>query len=198
MPFRYSIIIFVKNKFTMPHKINISEENNTLTIIINAFYDEKKQQLLFLWIVLFSICGIAIFSQFFVDYPMETKLFFGVYLAFWLFFEFKVIYAFRWRKYGSEIFTIEENNIILSKKIGNRGITETYPIEDVKNFQLIKYKDNFVHAINSNYWSINKYTISFDFNNQTIPFGIELNENQAKNIIHTINNFVKKSVEKNN
>lgn len=198
MPFRYSIIIFVKNKFTMSHKINISDENNTLTIIINAFYDEKKQQLLLIWIVLFSICGIAILSQFFVDYPMETKLFFGVYVAFWLFFEFKVIYAFRWRKYGSEIFTIEENNIILSKLIGNRGITETYPIEDVKNFQLIKYKDNFVHAINSNYWSINKYTISFDFNNQTIPFGIELDEKQAKNIIHTINNFVKKSVEKNN
>lgn len=198
MPFRYSIIIFVKNKFSMPHKINISDENNTLTIIINAFYDEKKQQLLLIWIILFSICGIAILSQFFVDYPMETKLFFGVYVAFWLFFEFKVIYAFRWRKYGSEIFTIEGNNIILSKLIGSRGITETYPVEDVRNFQLITYKDNFVHAINSNYWSVNKYTISFDFNNQTIPFGIELNEKQAKNIIHTINNFVKKSVEKNN
>lgn len=181
----------------MSNRIEIIEKDNTLSIKIKALYNEKEQQLLLLWIVLFSLCGAAILSQFFYDYPMETKLFFGIYVAFWLFFEFKVIYAYRWRKFGSEIFTINPTTILLSKMIGKRGVTEKYNTNEVVNFQLIKYKENFVFALNSNYWSINKYTISFNFNTQTIPFGIDLDEKQAKNVLLTINNFVKKSVEKN-
>jgi len=182
----------------MPNRIEILEQKNYLSIKINALYDKKKQQLLLFWISLFSICGAAILSQFFLNYSMETKLFFAVYIAFWLFFEFKVIYAYRWRKAGSEIFTIENKKIFLSKIIVKRGITEKYNQHEVSNFELIKHKENFVFAINTNYWSINKYTISFNFNNQTVPFGIELNEKEAKNVLHIINKFVKKSVENNN
>lgn len=173
----------------MPNRIEILEQENYLSIKINALYDKKKQQLLLFWIILFSLCGIAILSQFFLDYPLETKVFFGVYIAFWLFFEFKVVYAYRWRKAGSEIFTLENNTVLLSKMIGERGITEKYNLNEVSNFELIKHKENFVFTINTNYWSINKYTISFNFNKQTVPFGIDLNEKEAKNVLHTIKKF---------
>lgn len=180
----------------MSNQIEIIENETCLSIKINALFDKSKQQLLFFWILLFSLCGAAILSQFFFYYPIETKLFFGVYIAFWLFFEFKVVYAFRWRKYGSELLTIENNTLVLSKTIAKRGITERYDLNEISNFELIKYKENFVYAINSNYWSINKYTLSFKHNNKTVPFGIDLDEKIAKKVLHTINNFVKKSVEK--
>ena len=102
----------------MSDRVNISKDNNKLEIIINAFYDDKKQKMLFVWIILFSLCGIAILFQFFEDYDAGTKVFFGVYVAFWLFFEFKVIYAYRWRKYGFEKVIIENNQLILVKNIG--------------------------------------------------------------------------------
>ena len=94
----------------MSDRISYTETNDELKIKIKALLDEKKQQLLLIWIVLFSICGILLFSQIFGDYEKTTLLFFGVYMAFWLFFEFKVIYAYRWRKYGVEEIILSISN----------------------------------------------------------------------------------------
>lgn len=105
----------------MENKIEYIEENNELTILIYPLYDKRKQNMLTTWLVLFSLCGIAIISQFFYDYPTSTKLFFVVYLIFWLFFEFKVIYAIRWRKYGKEVITIDNESIYLTKKLAKEG-----------------------------------------------------------------------------
>ena len=71
--------------------------------------------MLLVWIILFSLCGLAIVSQFFENYDAQTKVFFGVYVAFWLFFEFKVIYAYRWRKQGEEKIILENGQLSLIK-----------------------------------------------------------------------------------
>ena len=91
-------------------RLKIAKKEDELVITIKAFGDSRKQKILLLWIVLFSLCGIAIMSQFFGDYDNETKVFFGVYVAFWLFFEFKVVYAYRWRKYGVERIIVDKEN----------------------------------------------------------------------------------------
>ena len=67
----------------MENRVNIKKEENSLLVTIKAFKEEGKQKMLMLWIVLFSLCGIAIFSQFFGDYENTIKIFFGVYVAFW-------------------------------------------------------------------------------------------------------------------
>ena len=69
----------------MSNRIQITKNKESLKVVIKAFYDDKKQKMLLLWIVLFSLCGVAIISQFFEDYDSGTKVFFGVYVAFWLF-----------------------------------------------------------------------------------------------------------------
>ena len=86
----------------MTDRIKINKSEDKFEITIKSFINNKKQKLLLVWIVLFSFCGLAIISQFFGNYNAETKVFFGVYIAFWIYFEFKVIYAYRWRKYGEE------------------------------------------------------------------------------------------------
>lgn len=179
----------------MENKIEYIEENNELTILIYPLYDKRKQNMLTTWLVLFSLCGIAIISQFFYDYPTSTKLFFVVYLIFWLFFEFKVIYAIRWRKYGKEVITIDNESIYLTKKIGKRGVTERYDLTAIDTVEALKYKGKLVYEMNSSYWNSNHYTLCVNINKQQIPFGVDLNEKQAKRMIKTLKETVKNRVE---
>jgi hypothetical protein len=176
----------------MSERITIEKEEDKLAITILAFNDAKKQQMLMMWIVLFSLCGLAIISQFFAPYDNGTKVFFGVYIAFWLFFEFKVVYAYRWRKFGLEYLTIEDGELILSKQIGKRGITQRFKISDIQNLRIFENADtNFVKSMTSSYWNINKYTLAFDYNNQIIPFGIDLSKKEANRILKTLQEFSK-------
>lgn len=175
----------------MSDRISIVENNDELNITIKALKDEKKQQLLLVWIVLFSICGILIFSQFFGNYDKSSKIFFAIYIAFWLFFEFKVIYAYRWRKTGSEKIILTKEELILIKEIGKRGITQKYSLEEVKHLGLFKSQENaFFKSINTSYWNINNYSLSFSSNNILVPFAIDLDGNQSKKILKKIQAFI--------
>ena len=179
----------------MENKIEYIEENNELTILIYPLYDKRKQNMLTTWLVLFSLCGLAIISQFFYDYPSSTKLFFVVYLIFWLFFEFKVIYAIRWRKFGKEVITIDKESIYLTKKIGERGVTERYDLSAIDAIEALKHKGKLVYEMSSSYWNSNHYTLCVNINKQQIPFGIDLNGQQAKKLIKTLKETVKNRVE---
>jgi hypothetical protein len=172
-------------------KINIQEKE--LDITIKSFKDETKQKMLLVWIILFSVCGIAIVSQFFYDYDKSSKLFFAVYLAFWFFFEFKVIYAFRWRNSGSEKIKINYNKIELVKEIGKRGITQVIELAEISNLRLFEPEEpGFIKAMNASYWNINKYTLAFDYQNKPVPFAIDLDKKEAKKLLKEIEKFISK------
>ncbi|MCB0400720.1 MAG: hypothetical protein KDD41_01430 [Flavobacteriales bacterium] len=173
-------------------RIRIEKEHEALKINIRAFFDPRKQQLLMLWIVLFSICGIAIISQFFGNYERGVKLFFVVYLVFWFFFEFKVVYAFRWRKYGLEELIVEKDTFTLVKSIGKRGITTSYRLEDIKKIDF--YKDangKFVKSMNTSYWNINRYSLALYLEKETVPFAIDIESSEAKSILHQLRTAIK-------
>ena len=176
----------------MKERINISKKDNNLEIEIKAFKDNAKQKMLLVWIVLFSLCGLAILSQFFYDYDKTTKLFFVVYLAFWLFFEFKVIYAYRWRNSGMEKIIINKTEIILINEIGKRGITQPIKINEISNLRCYEPDEpGFIKSINSSYWNINKYSLAFDYENKPVPFAIDLDKNEAKKLLKEMGQFVK-------
>lgn len=165
-----------------------NNEDSNKQLIIKAFYDSKKQLMLQVWLVLWSLCGVAIFSQFFLDYDDGTKLFFGVYIAFWLFFEFKVVYAYRWHKFGVEKIIIENDKIFISKEIGRRGVVSSYDITAFKKVRKIKDKPGaFVSFLSDGYWNVNKYSLELDIEDKKIPFGLDLNEKEQKDLIQKIN-----------
>jgi len=171
----------------MNNRIKIIKKEQRIDITIKAFFDKQKQQMLLVWIILFSLCGLAIVSQFFEDYDSATKVFFGVYVAFWLFFEFKVVYAYRWRKYGEEKIIIEDKQILLVKTIGSRGVTQKYNLNEIKKIDFFKDENgDFVKSMNSSYWNINKYHIVLQLENSNVPFGIDLTNKEAKNIINEL------------
>jgi hypothetical protein len=176
----------------MRDRIKYIEGGNKLEVTIKALFDNKKQQLLLIWRVLFSICGLLLFTQIFGSYEKSTLLFFGVYMAFWLFFEFKVIYAYRWRKYGREQIILKENQLTLIKEIGKRGVTQQFELDKIKKVEEFNSGENaFFKSMNTSYWNINKYTLSFKIEDNIIPFAIDLNEEESKKLLKKIHYFLK-------
>ncbi len=178
----------------MSERIKIERSNEHLIIVIKAYQELAKQKLLLVWIVMFSSCGVGIFSQFFFNYDNYTKIFFLIYLAFWMFFEYKVIYAFRWRNAGVEKIILDGNQLVLSKEIGERVVNQVFKWNEVSMFRL--FEDNrggFVKMLTTSYWNINNYSLVFEANHNLVPFAIDLNAQDAKKILNEILLFIKKT-----
>ena len=164
-------------------RISITQEGE-FEIIIKSYFDINKQNILVLWIILWTIAGIGILSQFFFPQPEGFTTYLIVWLAFWAYFEYKVVLAYRWRKFGLERIVIKDDMVFITREIANRGIPEKYEVNWIKNLKIKEVKkENFIAAISKAYWNPGEEKIVFDYKGKEIHFGMELSDKEVKNIV---------------
>jgi hypothetical protein len=121
-------------------------------------------------------------SQFGVEHQQENfTTFLIVWTGFWFYFEYKVIYAFRWRKWGKEVLRLTEGKLSVHRQIGKRGMPRHYALDYIKNVRLFKDNSNsFFKVMNNSYWVVSGETLAFDYQGKTVVFGLELNDADAQ------------------
>lgn len=163
-------------------------------ISVKAYFDSQKQFLLSLWLILWSVGGIGIVTQFFTPLSSELKIYLVVWLGFWAYFEYKVIYAFRWRRYGIEKLLFEEESLLISREIAGRAIPARYDRNKIKNVRLYKpEKVSVFIALSQSYWSPGDPKLVLDYQGLEVNFGLELSDSEAKKLV----DLVKKELKEN-
>ena len=96
-------------------RIKITQKGNETIIEILPLRDAFKTRLLFSWLLVWTLCGILVFSQFFSNLSREEKLLMAVWMAFWAYFEYKISKVYVWRKNGSEKISITAESLTYSE-----------------------------------------------------------------------------------
>ena len=155
-----------------------SDQGNILEIY--PFYDEKKQKLLFIWLIAFGIGGLAIISQLMTPASSELKIMIMVFAFFWAYFFYKVLKAYRWRKSGKERLIFGENKLYYGRIIGERGIMHAYDRELLGDLKKVDISEkNFFAAMGDSYWVISGEKLAFSHAGQQIPFGLRLTKGEV-------------------
>ena len=140
--------------------------------------------LLWVWIVAWTACGISIIYEMLQINSNESKIFLIVFSAFWVYFEYKIGYAFFWRKKGKEIIRIAPDKLFLKRDISGRGrelIFESENIRKLKSHQTGEW--DFFKFINESYFMIAGEKVSFIYSGKEIKFGIQLSEEEVKKLL---------------
>lgn len=173
----------------MQNNKRIQVDKSASEIRINAFYDSQKQVLLTFWLVLWSFAGIAILSQFI--YPMQDGLmiYLIVYLAFWAYFEYKILYAFRWRKYGKEIISSDGEFLSIENRIAGRGLAQRFEQSWIKNLRIAdRDEQSFWQIMNQSYWNIGQEGLVFESKGRDFYFGRDLSPEECREVLKFIKN----------
>jgi hypothetical protein len=179
----------------MEKRITREVKKEGLLIKINAFRDESKQKTLTIWLLAWSFCGIAIGSQLFVDEQKELRTMLFVFLAFWAYFEFKVVKAFRWRRGGEEQIWITEEVFHYGRTFNQRGILKPYRRDLVNQVRSIDEDESgWVKAFLDSYWVIGGERLAFSVNGKLIPFGLRLSDSEKSNLMKLLNKEIEKKV----
>jgi hypothetical protein len=173
-------------------RIHIKKNKQELEIEIYPLYNKQKHTLMLIWLALWTVCGIAVFSQLLGQYDIKTKFFFILYLLFWMFFEYKVVYAHRWRTKGKEVVKVKDGKIHIIKDISGRIVEQIFDISEIDSIEIFSEKENSMSQLLGNaYWMISAYQLAFRVNGKIVPFGIELSDKDKKKIIFELNRFLK-------
>jgi hypothetical protein len=165
-------------------QISIVNSEKESRIVILSLKDKIKNILLFIWLFVWSVCGVIMITQYFATTNPDIKTVIIVWLGFWCYFEFKIAKAHLWRKTGKEIIKIKNGKLIYKKEVSHKGKTTEYDCETIKNLRVIEPKENsFMDTINNSYWVIGGEKLAFDYFGNEIKIGFQLKEEDAKALL---------------
>ncbi|MBK7816248.1 MAG: hypothetical protein IPJ60_01090 [Sphingobacteriaceae bacterium] len=172
-------------------RVSILKKDDLLSIVILPIKDQRKVWLMFVWLMAWTVCGIIVFANYFKVTDQNTKLFIIIYLAFWVYFEFKIARVFVWRRSGKEKLWISEGKVHYQQEVNKRGKIQEFDFSLIQDLQLIEAEEtSFITVINSSFWIKGGERIAFTCQHKTVRFGMQLTDKEAKSIIHEITNFI--------
>lgn len=179
----------------MDKRIEIQSKDKGTLIRVKAFIDQAKQRQLGIWLAAWTFCGLAVIAHLlFREVERDVFRFALIFLAFWLYFEWKIVKIFRWRKSGEEQFWITEDQMQYGRTYNNRGILRPYSINQINAVRPIEAeKNNFVKTFFDSYWVMGDEQLAFTVSGKVIPFGLRLSKKEAQKLAGIINKELDKA-----
>lgn len=175
------------------NRLSISQREQALLIEIHPIQDKTKSNLLLAWLVVWTLCGILVFSQFFTNMSKEEKLLMAVWMAFWAYFEFKIGNAYLWRKNGKELISIDQDNLVYKQLVGQKTSTKSFLLDNISALSVYEFgKNNFSDSVQSSYWVKGNETVFFTHFGSKVGLGLQLNKEEATLLFQTIKKQLKK------
>lgn len=179
---------------TIGNKISYSQTAEKLLINISGKGTQQQITLLTIWLALWTLGGLVVISQLFMDYPREEKMYISIWLAFWLYFEWRVYYILRWRKAGVEIVKVEHGVLSYSREISGLGKVKTYNTNQIRSLQVDDFSDKqFQKVFYNSYWVTGGEAIIFYYNSTEVGLGMQLHENDARQLKKVLDKAIQTS-----
>ncbi len=114
-----------------------------------------------------------------------ADVFILVWFTIWTVAGFFVIHSVLWSLLGEEIISIDRGSLIVSKKIIGFGFPKSYEINSIRNLRvdIEQESSNWKVSNQRSFLGTEKGNIKFDYGMETIKFGSEIAEVEAKYIL---------------
>ena len=175
------------------NKIEFSTEGKRISVEIFGRSTRWKESLLFGWAVAWTICGLYILAFLFGPISTEERFFLMAYLAFWAYFEYKVVYAWLWRKFGKEVLYTSDGNLFIKNDLFGKGEEKKYFLENIQNLGIINHdKSSFSWAFGNSFWVVGGEMIGFDYMGQKIVIAKQIEDADAEQLSKLLKKYFKK------
>lgn len=173
-------------------RISLKKNDNELSIVIVSQSEKSKNILLFAWFFIWTVSGIVVLAQYFAIPDPNTRVMLMVWLAFWMYFEYRIFKAFMWRKYGVEKIKLRDNKFFYKRDVAGKGKVRVYEFDFIKDLRIVEPKENsFADNMNNSYWMVGGEKLAFDYYGKEIKFALQLDESESKALFNRIKAAVK-------
>lgn len=152
------------------------------TIVIKPERTGWKDALMTAWLLMWTVIGVYVLYELIaVNHTRDEKITLIIFFSFWFYFEWRVLKAFLWIKFGQENIKIDKEYVWIKRSIGKYGKSKNYLIENIKDIAIRKPNPrSFAQQFENSYWVVGGEKINFDYFTKTIHFGRKLDDTDAK------------------
>jgi hypothetical protein len=141
-----------------------------------------------LWLCGWTVGGVDAISQVFSMSGKEAW-FLILWLCVWVVGEFFFLYVFLWGAFGYESVRIGQGIMNIRRAIFSYGLSKNYPLSGVSNLRASGlFGSPMSWRFGMTYWGISGGNVAFEYAGKTRRFGINLNEDEANQLVIAIKN----------
>ena len=184
----------MENLISIGKRSSLSVKENVFSLIIIPTHEKKKTGLLFLWLFAWTVSGLIVMTSYAQMQQPNAKLMIIIWLAFWAYFEFKIIRVFMWKRFGKEKLWIKNGTVHYQQDINGRGKIKQYDVNLVTGIRVIPVeKASFADSFNQSFWVKGGERIEFTCQSKIIKLGMQLPDEDAIRIVAEMRKFLKKN-----
>jgi hypothetical protein len=174
-------------------KVVIENSGKEKFIKVYPYQENWKTNLIKIWLILWTSCGVIVLWELFSTVSKEQKLYFAIYIVFWLYFELKMFAVIRWRTSGLECIKILDNKLVLEKTIKGRGFPIDIAFSEIKKVYVAEISSvSFAAVFNNSYWLEGQESIVIETNKKKYGFGLQLKKAESEKIVKAITKHLNK------
>lgn len=167
-------------------------KDQVFSLVILPTDDKKKVNLMFLWLLAWSVSGVIVIANYFTLTQESAKLFIIVWLGFWAYFEFQIVRVYMWKRFGKEKLWIKNGTLFYQQDINGKGKIREYDVNLVSNFELVELtRGSIADTFSQTFWVKGGERIEFTCQSKNVRFGMQLEDDDAKKIITALKKFLK-------
>ncbi len=191
-------------------RISVQDQDHITTIMINPVRVWWKEILLTLWVTGFTFVGLVMIYMLTTDFAslqydvaptdddIRNQVIYAiVFLSFWAYFEYKILKALLWYRFGKELIRIDGDGFTLKKSILSYGKANRFFFENMKEFQQrVEEETSFSNFFENAYWAMGSDAIVFNHYKKIISFGRRVDDKSARLLVRLIDDRIKKQIKR--
>lgn len=178
-------------------RISIQEDKHKLSVIILGKIERWKESLILFWLLAWSFSGAVFFYYFLSDSPYQYSLPMFILIAFWAYFEFKILRVFLWRRSGFEHIEFNDDLFSIKNNLKGFGKKQEFDVRSIDEFKGINQSNkNFFAFMDQSFWVLGGDQIFFRYNKKDIIFGKQIDKKEEKALILVLNGRLNKEKSK--
>src|SRR4051812_25577826 len=106
---------------SISNRASVKKTGEDVSIVVVSSPDKSKAKNIGIILALWLAGGVVIGWNYFRLTDEKAKLMIVVWLAFWFYFSYIIIKAFRWQFFGRELIQVRNGKLFYKRDVGGRG-----------------------------------------------------------------------------
>lgn len=173
-------------------RVSVQRKEDVLSIVISPRLSRVNEALLLAWVTAWTLCGAYVVYALFQMSSGQQRSFTLAFMAFWTFFEVRMVRVLLWRMKGFEKWRLKDGTLTIKDEILGNGRASDHFVENIQKLGLIDIdRTSWKWQLNDSFWVMGGERLGFEHMGKKVAFGKGLTDEEAKQVLVTLQEALK-------
>lgn len=178
----------------LSERVSLDRREGVTSVVISPRLSRGNEALLLAWVLAWTICGAYVIHALFNMPAGQERSFTLAFMAFWSYFEVRMVRVLLWRTKGFEKWRLKDGTLTIKDEIMGYGRANDFFIENIQKLGPIDLdRTSWKWQLNDSFWVMGGERLGFEHLGKNIAFGKSLTDAEAKRVLVILQEALKKA-----